>query len=175
MFRTDHQALTSLLTSKGTGRAGLRIARWSARLLCFTYDVTYRLGRLNVTAVCLFRLPLPSTGEASEMPDMVTALYHESLHAVSLSEFITACDMCSELMQLRRQIRTGWPRRRKDMIPELAPYLLVRDKLAVEDSLIMRGTDRMVIPVSLISRVRDLAYEGHQGLVRIKQRLRELY
>lgn len=61
------------------------------------------------------------------------------------------------------------------MIPELVLYFLVRDKLAVEDSLIMRGTDRMVVPVSLISRVRDLAHEGHQRLVRIKQRLRELY
>lgn len=53
VLRTDHQALTTLLTSKGTGRAGLRIARWSARLLCFTYDVAYRPGKLNVTADCL--------------------------------------------------------------------------------------------------------------------------
>ena len=44
VLRTDHQALTSLLTSKGSGRAGLRITRWSARLLSFTYDVTYRPG-----------------------------------------------------------------------------------------------------------------------------------
>ena len=33
-LRTDHQALTTLLATKGLGRAGMRIARWSARLLC---------------------------------------------------------------------------------------------------------------------------------------------
>lgn len=45
--RTDHQALTTLLHTKGLGRAGMRIARWSARLLCFTYDVVYRAGAQN--------------------------------------------------------------------------------------------------------------------------------
>lgn len=57
-LRTDHQALTTLLLTKGTDRAGMRIARWSAHLLCFTYDVVYRADSLNHTADCLSRLPL---------------------------------------------------------------------------------------------------------------------
>lgn len=36
---TDHQALTTLLTTNGVGRAGLRVARWSARLMSFDYDL----------------------------------------------------------------------------------------------------------------------------------------
>lgn len=92
MLRTDHQALISLLTSKGTGRAGLRIARWSARLFCFTYDDTYRTGKQNMTADCLSRLPLPAAGDASEVPDMVAGVFQESLHPVSLPEFTAACD-----------------------------------------------------------------------------------
>ncbi len=61
VLRTDHQALTTRFTSKDTGLAGLRIVRWSARLLCFTYDVTYRPGKQTVTADCLSRLPLSTT------------------------------------------------------------------------------------------------------------------
>ena len=57
-LRTDHQALTTLLSTKGADRAGMRIARWSARLLCFNYDVIYRAGTQNQTADCLSRLPL---------------------------------------------------------------------------------------------------------------------
>ena len=38
---TDHQALTTLLTPKGTDRAGMRIARWAARLLCCASTVLY--------------------------------------------------------------------------------------------------------------------------------------
>lgn len=175
VLRTDHQALTTLLTSKGAGRAGLRIARWSARLLCFTYDVTYRPGKLNVTADCLSRLPLPTSGDATEEPDMVATVFMDSLHAISLPEFTTACGACPELTQLRQQIQKGWPRCRKDVTNELAPYFNVRDELAVDNSLVMRGTDRLVVPTSLRSRVVDLAHEGHQGIVRTKQRLRELY
>ena len=59
-LRTDHQALTTLLSTKGADRAGMRIARWSARLLCFNYDVVYRAGTQNQTADCLSRLPLPT-------------------------------------------------------------------------------------------------------------------
>lgn len=56
-LRTDHQALTTLLTTKGMGRAGMRIACWAARLLCFDYDVIYRPVSQNHTADCLSRLP----------------------------------------------------------------------------------------------------------------------
>ncbi|KAG5269277.1 hypothetical protein AALO_G00200210 [Alosa alosa] len=57
-LRTDHQGITTLLNTKGMNRAGKRIARWSARLMCFQYDVQYRSGSLNVLADCLSRVPL---------------------------------------------------------------------------------------------------------------------
>lgn len=39
---TNHEALTAFLATKGTGRAGMRVARWSASLLCFNYDIVFR-------------------------------------------------------------------------------------------------------------------------------------
>lgn len=94
----------------------------------------------------------------SELPDMVTAVFQEStLHAVSLPEFTAPCDTCPELTQLRHCIQAGWPKCQKNVTPDLALYFNVRDELAVEDSLIMRGTDRLIVPVSLRSRVIDLS------------------
>ncbi|KAJ8000091.1 hypothetical protein DPEC_G00201250 [Dallia pectoralis] len=175
VLRTDHQALTTLLTSKGIGRAGMRVARWSAQLLCFAYDVAYRPGKLNVTANCLSRLPLPNTEEAEMEPDMVAIIFKESLLAMSLSVFTAACDSCPDLAQLRQQIQKGWPKCKKNVPKELGPYFNVRDELAVDETLVMRGTDRVIVPTSLRPKVVDLAHEGHQGVVRTKQRLRELY
>ncbi len=89
MLRTDHQALTTLLTTKGLGRAGMRIAQWSARLLCFTYDVVYRAGAQSQAADCLSRLPLPSDENAEPVtePELVALLdtelkssFSEELH-----------------------------------------------------------------------------------------------
>ncbi|MED6244718.1 hypothetical protein ATANTOWER_022301 [Ataeniobius toweri] len=58
---TDHQALTTLQTSKGSDRAGMHVACWAARLLCFTYDIAYLPGSQDNTADCLSHLPLPTS------------------------------------------------------------------------------------------------------------------
>lgn len=52
-LRTDHQALTTLLSTKGIGRAGMRVARWSARLLCFNYDTIDQAPRTTQLIVSL--------------------------------------------------------------------------------------------------------------------------
>lgn len=59
-LRTDHRALSTLLATKGMNRAGLRIARWSARLLCYQKDVVHRAGHKNIAADYLSRMPVES-------------------------------------------------------------------------------------------------------------------
>lgn len=82
-LRSDHQALTTLLTTKGMGRAGLRVARWSARLLCFNYDVEYKRGADNRVADCLSRLPLPNEMSYDSDSEPETSCHHHP--AVSCS------------------------------------------------------------------------------------------
>ncbi|KAL0160510.1 hypothetical protein M9458_044235, partial [Cirrhinus mrigala] len=64
-LRTDHQALTTLLSTRGAGRAMMRIAQWLARLLCFTYDVVYRAAHQTMLQTAChgypFLLPLLPT------------------------------------------------------------------------------------------------------------------
>src|SRR4029434_3448022 len=50
-----------------------------------------------------------------------------------------------------------------------------RHELAVMNECIVRGTHRLLVPESLQKRLIDIAHETHQGIVRTKQRLRELY
>ena len=57
-LRTDHQALVTLL-KKGSDRQSMRIARWSARLMKYNYDLQYRRGNENKVADALSRLPIP--------------------------------------------------------------------------------------------------------------------
>ena len=42
------------------------------------------------------------------------------------------------------------------------------------DGLVFRG-ERIVAPTELRRRLFSLAHEGHQGMIRTKQRLRELF
>ncbi len=48
----------------------------------------------------------------------------------------------------------------------------MKDELSVVGKVILRGT-RIVMPPSLRSNTLTLAHEGHQGIVKTKQRLRE--
>ncbi|CAM5077366.1 unnamed protein product [Eretmochelys imbricata] len=91
---TDHSPLMMLLTTKGLGRAGYRIAKWSARLLSFNYELEYKLGNQNVVADCLSRLPLPSPDGTPEDEDVVAALITSTLTAVTKEQFQAACSAC---------------------------------------------------------------------------------
>ena len=53
-------------------------------------------------------------------------------------------------------------------------FLRCREELTVIDDVILRG-GRVLVPEKLRTRLVELAHEGHQGIVRTKQRLRDLY
>ena len=70
-LRVDHAALKTLLQSTGVGRAGMRIARWAARLMDYSFTVEYVKGVDN-PADGLSRLPAAAE-EATEDEDIVIA------------------------------------------------------------------------------------------------------
>lgn len=175
LLRTDHQALTVLLSSKGTDRTGMRIARWAERLLCFNYEVNYYPGSQNQVADYLSRLPLPASDKVlSDTEPEFVALLSSEMSAVSPTEFASASASCSEMAALRAQISRGWPSSSAAVDAVLRPYFEVRDELAVQKDYVFTGS-RLVVPVSLRRVLVTLAHEGHQRIVRTKQRIRELY
>ena len=71
-LRTDHQALLRLLTSRGVGRAGMRISRWVSRLLVYDFDIQHVAGKSNV-ADGLSRLPAVSVEAAPDDEEQMVA------------------------------------------------------------------------------------------------------
>ena len=71
-----------------------------------------------------------------------------------------------EMTQLRECIQTG-----KWESCSNQAYKTVKDELTCLGKLVLRGS-RIVIPEKLRQKVIDLAHEGHQGLVKTKERLR---
>ena len=56
--------------------------------------------------------------------------------------------------------------------PDIQPFSRVRDELSTCEGLLLRGT-RIVMPKCLCRQTLSLAHEGHQGIVRTKQLLRQ--
>ncbi|CAM5075843.1 unnamed protein product [Natator depressus] len=148
-LRTDHSPLTTLLTTKGLGRAGYRIARWSARrLLSFNYELEYKPGNQNVVADCLSRLPLPfsSPDGPPEDDDVVVALITSTLTEVTREQFQAACSACPIQQKLREFLTKRWPSNPKNLDPVLLPYFRVREELSLFDGCVLRDTHRLLLP-----------------------------
>ena len=176
ILRTDHSALTTLLSPQSANRAGARIARWQSRLMSYSYTVQYRPGHSIPVADTLSRLPLPDTTAAETDSDDVVALVTDAAADVLAEEDIRAASAADPVMEtLRSTICTGWPDTARKCAPDLRDYFAVRHELQCRgDGIVMRGPDRVVVPEALRSRYLELAHAGHQGVVRTKQLLRDL-
>ena len=172
VLRTDHRALVTLMTASGIGRAGMRISRWAARLMEYDYTVEYVRGAVN-PADALSRLPVEE--EVEEEEPLTVAVITENQQTVTRQELLRASAVDGELQQLRDQLQRPWPLRERLCVAALRPYYRCREELTVVGDVVLRGAARVVVPAGLRSRVLGLAHEVHQGIVKTKQRIRELY
>ncbi|XP_043198714.1 uncharacterized protein K02A2.6-like [Amphibalanus amphitrite] len=168
-LRTDHQALCTIFGPKGSNRVGRRVARWEARLLEFAFDVEYVRSEHNGVADGLSRLPVTDTWWPDDDTIQIASL-GVAAAAVTEAEFRAASDADETLRAVRGFVAGQWPRR-KEIDPAVAGFYQVREELSQHGQLLFRG-ERLVVPETLRERVLRNAHEGHQGVVRTKQRLR---
>ena len=142
--------------------------------MTYTYDIQYKPGRENVTADCLSRLPLCCEEPCLENDEEVVALT-SILTAITREEFKAACASCPVQTKLCELLTSRWPRSAKALEPALQPYFKLQTELSIQDDCVVRGTNRLVVPGSLQPKLISLAHDTHQGIVRTKKRLRELY
>lgn len=79
----------------------------------------------------------------------------------------------AELAALNDVIIAGWPDTRGQTPIEVRQFWNSRDQLSVADGVIYKGL-RIVIPPSLREQMLKLSHESHQGIVKCKQRAREV-
>lgn len=113
MLRTNHQPLTVLLATAGSGHKPLRIYRWSKRLQPYNFTTLFTPGKENVVADLLSRAtPVPrqsldtSKLSSSYDPDsmkseLVLMLHLPLLATVSLEDLQLESERDPTLTQLR--------------------------------------------------------------------------
>ena len=164
-LETDHKPLECIYGK--TSKTSARIERWVLRLQSYDYKVIYRPGKTNI-ADTLSRLNQSNPKDLSgEKVDFVRAVALECTPvAMTAKEVERASENDPELSAVRTYIHSGdWS---KCKLPQ---YLCVKDELCTLGKLVLRGT-RIVVPQSLRPEVLRLAHEGHQGIVKMKARLR---
>jgi len=147
-LRTDHQALTTLLATSGTGHKPLRLHHWADRLQQYNYRLQFTSGHDNVVTNLPSRaIPNPPTaptlalGRDPAEHDLVQLLHTPLQETLSLKELQDASADDPVLSTLSTYIRQGWPAKVPD---ELLAYS------CWNDTCIARG----LCTVSLLWRTR---------------------
>lgn len=161
---TDCKALEVIYGPRSKPSA--RVERWVLRLMPFKYTVRHVSSSQNI-ADCLSRLTkIPASHHDSVTEEYVRMVaVGATPRAMTTREIERASAVDEELTEVYHCWKTG------NWSAAPSPYRLLRDEITVVGRLVMRGM-RIVVPVTLRERVLELAHEGHQGIVKTKDRLR---
>ena len=160
---TDHEALKVIYSTKSKPSA--LIERWVLRLQPYNYQVCYVSSRNNI-ADALSRLTKIVASNQSQDDDEYVRMValHAAPAALKIKEIERVSAEDPELQAVRRcLVEERWNSAPKQ-------YLPVRNELTFIGHVIFRGT-RIVMPQAVRKRVVSLAQEGHQGVVKTKERL----
>ena len=89
-----------------------------------------------------------------------------------LVELKHATEKDIQLSAVLRYVREGWPEYKADVILAAREYYPLKDELSEYEGLVTRG-NRIVIPWSVRSYVLDRIHDGHQGIVKCRERANE--
>ncbi|XP_062844794.1 uncharacterized protein K02A2.6-like [Trichomycterus rosablanca] len=164
---TDHKALVKVLSPNSLPPSA-RVERWLLYLQQFTYQVVHIPGKTN-KADPLSRQPVGhrDTAEERETDEYIYSIIKDSTpHALNPREIEQASKNDPTISKLRQAIqKDDWTYFKG------TAFQAVKDELWTAGHMVMRG-NRIVIPEALQEHVVQLGHEGHQGIVRTKNRLR---
>ncbi|XP_055584741.1 uncharacterized protein K02A2.6-like [Uranotaenia lowii] len=162
---TDHEPLKVMFGSNR--KQCTRIERWAIRLQSFRFQIVHISGKANI-ADPLSRLPnfeKCKTYDQHGETTLLAILESATPNAITLNEIIDGTLKDDELAVVKESLNTGrWNERIKNYFPFRAELCIISD-------IVMRN-DRIIIPAALRKRVLKLAYIGHPGIEKTKQRLR---
>lgn len=179
-LETDHKPLVSLLGNQALSELPPRIQRFRMRLMTYSYTIHHVPGKTLLTADTLSRAPVHNSTRASRTASSLmedTNIYVNSImcnlpasdtYLAELREQLKADSTCSQVMAM---CQSGWPES-SALNAVLKQYWKDRAMLTVENGLLLRGT-RLVIPSAMRDTVLEKVHEGHQGIVKCRERARE--
>ncbi|KAL7865994.1 hypothetical protein SRHO_G00112410 [Serrasalmus rhombeus] len=177
-LETDHKPLLSLLGSQALDALPPRIQRFRMRLMRYSYSISHVSGKCLWTADTLTRAPLkrgvtPADKELFEDTNIYIDMVMENLPASTayleeLKDQLQRDSVCARVMQLCTE---SWPVGGLKE-PALKFYWAERALLTVQDGLLLKG-QRLVIPSTMRNDVLAKLHEGHQGVVKCRERARQ--
>ena len=167
----DHKPLEQIL-KKPLPAATMRLQKMILNLQWYDRIVKYRKGKEMYLPDTLSRAYLPDTPHP-EITDLEPVSTLDFL-SITIDKYTELQEHTQrELNQLQTTTLNGWPNVRQEVPASLRSYWDSRSELAVCDGIIYKGM-RIVVPPSLRRQMLNLVHESHMGIIKCKQRAREV-
>ena len=170
VVESDHKPLQYIL-NRPLHQAPLRLQKMMLTLQRYDLKVKYRPGVELSVADALSRSYPPETAETL-IPELEVNEVHLTAHLpISPEKYVemqqaTAADPV--MQALTSIIQQGWPKSKKDVPHALRQYWDYRDELSTHN------TQRLIVPYSWRKEMLVRIHESHQGIVKCKQRARDI-
>ena len=171
---TDHKPLVPLLTTRTLDEVPPRVQRLRMRLMRFHFKaVNHVPGKEMYIADALSRMQSENTNRMATVPEEEMNIYVDSVldslpvSDVKLMEIKEAQDEDPVCRQIKSYCLEGWPDkfRRNDA---LKPYWSARGALTTAHGILQKT--RVIMPSAKKLQVLDKIHEGHQGIVKCRER-----
>ena len=160
----DHKPPEVLLN--GRGNPSSRIERWRLWLKNYSPRIVYQPGIQNAVDFSS-RKPVTTNTSRDPVEEYVNSIIVDSLpSAITLQELLLASECDLNLNTIKEALDTG----NSSAAPK--PFEDLKDELCQKRGMILRN-NRVAIPDALRPRILRLAHEGHQGITKVKQHLRQ--
>ena len=176
LAETDHKPLVPLLTTRTLDEVPPRVQRLRImRLMCIYFkEVNHVPGKEMYIADALSRMQSENTNRMATVPEEEMNIYVDSVldslpvSDVKLMEIKEAQDEDPVCRLIKSYCLEGWPDKFR-LNDALKPYWSARGELTTAHGILLKST-RVVVPSAMKLQVLDKIHEGHQGIVKCRER-----
>ena len=174
VVQTDHKPLQAVFT-KPLHRVSPRLQKMLMKLQNYDLTVVYKPGKEMHIADTLSRANLSEASEEliDDSVEVNIIVSHLPVSVEKLFKFREATAKDPDLQQLKNVVLEGWPNSRRHVPPEIRCYWPYRDEIAYVDNLLFKA-EKLIVPRSLQRDMLDRVHEAHLGIVKCKQRARQV-
>ena len=165
---TDHRPLLPILNKYTLDQIeNRRLQRLRQKLDAYNFTASRISTKENLLADALSRNPVSQPAEEDELgEDLKICALSEASDVASIRR---SAEDDEEYKTLLRTVKEGFPEHKLQLPAALRPYWDVRDRLSLDDGLILCGC-RLIVPRALRQQVLQDLLLMHQGATKMRER-----